>query len=279
MQPGGTLTLETFNITIDSESFRPEEPPPGDYVGLAIKDTGTGIPDDILPHVFEPFVTTKERGKGSGLGLAQVFGFAKQSGGGVRIETRLGQGTAVKIFLPRAWVDVSDYQADFVDTSNRPQTTKTLRVLVVDDDKAVLKSTVRMLDFLGYATASAESGIEALRLLARNQEINPVLADFAMPEMSGGELAKAICAMRPTLPVIFITGYSDLDVLKEFNDSRIAAVHGRRPSWCDRRRTRLGQLGTFPMSVVGTSRHTALPHEFGRYRSKADVVSHMTLGL
>ena len=221
MQPGGTLTLETFNAVIESESFRPEEPSPGDYVGLAVKDTGTGIPDHVLPHVFEPFFTTKQAGKGSGLGLAQVFGFAKQSGGGVRIETRLGQGTAVKIFLPRAGVDVADHQAGFVDASKRPQTMKRLRVLVVDDDKAVLKSTVRMLDCLGHATASAESGTEALRVLASNQEIDLVLADFAMPEMSGGELAKVICAMRPTLPVILITGYSDLDVLKEFNDLRI----------------------------------------------------------
>ena len=221
MQPGGTLTLETFNTVIESESFRPEEPSPGDYVGLAVKDTGTGIPDHVLPHVFEPFFTTKEPGKGSGLGLAQVFGVAKQSGGGVRIETRLGQGTAVKIFLPRAGVDVADHEAGFVDASKRPQTMKRLRVLVVDDDKAVLKSTVRMLDCLGYPTASAESGTEALRVLASNQEIDLVLADFAMPEMSGGELAKVICAMRPTLPVILITGYSDVDVLKEFNDLRI----------------------------------------------------------
>jgi CheY-like chemotaxis protein len=175
----------------------------------------------VLPHVFEPFFTTKEPGKGSGLGLAQVFGVAKQSGGGVRIETRLGQGTAVKIFLPRAVVDVADHEAGFVDASKRPQTMKRLRVLVVDDDKAVLKSTVRMLDCLGYPTASAESGTEALRVLASNQEIDLVLADFAMPEMSGGELAKVICAMRPTLPVILITGYSDVDVLKEFNDLRI----------------------------------------------------------
>lgn len=221
MQPGGTLTLETFNTVIESESFRPEEPSPGDYVGLAVKDTGTGIPDHVLPHVFEPFFTTKEPGKGSGLGLAQVFGVAKQSGGGVRIETRLGQGTAVKIFLPRAAVDVADHEAGFVDASKRPQTMKKLRVLVVDDNKAVLKSTVRMLDCLGYPTASAESGTEALRVLASNQEIDLVLADFAMPEMSGGELAKVICAMRPTLPVILITGYSDVDVLKEFNDLRI----------------------------------------------------------
>jgi PAS domain S-box-containing protein len=221
MQPGGTLTLETFNTVIESESFRPEEPSPGDYVGLVVKDTGTGIPDDVLPHVFEPFFTTKELGKGSGLGLAQVFGFAKQSGGGVRIETRLGQGTAVKVFLPRAGVDVADHHADSVDASKRLQTMKRSRVLVVDDDKAVLRSTVRMLDVLGYATVSAESGSEALRVLASNQEINLILADFAMPEMSGGELTKAIRAMRPTLPVILMTGYSNLDVLKELNDLRI----------------------------------------------------------
>ena len=221
MQPGGTLTLETFNTVIESESLRPEEPSPGDYVGLAVKDTGIGIPDDVLPHVFEPFFTTKKAGKGSGLGLAQVFGFAKQSGGGLRIETRLGQGTAVTIFLPRAGGRLADHRAGFVDASNRPQTTKRLCVLVVDDDKAVLKSTVRMLDFLGYATASAESGKEALRLLASNQEIDLVLADFAMPEMSGDEFAKAIRAMRPILPVILMTGYHDLNVRKEFNDPRI----------------------------------------------------------
>jgi CheY-like chemotaxis protein len=221
MPPGGTLTIETFNTVIESESFRPEEPLPGDYVVLAVKDTGTGIPDDVLLHVFEPFFTTKEPGKGSGLGLAQVFGFAIQSGGGVRIETRLGQGTAVKVFLPRAGVDIADHHADSVDASKRLQTTTRLRVLVVDDDKAVLRSTVRMLDVLGYATVSAESGSEALRLLASNQEIDLVLADFAMPEMSGGELAEAIRAMRPTLPVILITGYRDLAVLKELNDLRI----------------------------------------------------------
>lgn len=221
MQPGGTLTLETFNTIIESASFRPEEPSPGEYVALAVKDTGIGIPDEVLPRVFEPFFTTKEPGKGSGLGLAQIFGFAKQSGGGVRIETRLGQGTAVTIFLPRAAVDVADDQAHVVDASNRPQTSKRLLILVVDDDKAVLKSTVRMLDFLGYATASAQSATEALRLLAGNQAIDLVLADFAMPEMSGSELAKAIRATRPTLPVVLMTGHRNLDLLEELNDLRV----------------------------------------------------------
>ncbi|WFU34402.1 PAS domain S-box protein [Bradyrhizobium brasilense] len=221
MQPGDTLTIETLNTVIESESLRPEEPLPGDYVVLAVKDTGTGIPDDVLLHVFEPFYTTKEPGKGSGLGLAQVFGFAKQSGGGVRIETRLGEGTAVKVFLPRAEVDIADHHADTVDASKRLQTAKRFRVLVVDDEKAVLRSMVRMLDVLGYATLSAESGGEALRMLASNQEIDLVLADLAMPEMSGGELAKAIRAMLPTLPIILITGYSDRPVPNELNDLRI----------------------------------------------------------
>jgi CheY-like chemotaxis protein len=153
--------------------------------------------------------------------LPQIFGFSKQSGGGVRIETVLGQGTAVTIFLPRATVGISDDQAEVVDASNRAQTSKRLRVLVVDDDKAILKSTVRMLDFLGYATASAESAIEALRLLAKNQEIDLVLADFAMAEMSGRELAKAIRATRPPLPVVLMTGYPNLAVLEDLNDVRI----------------------------------------------------------
>ena len=123
--------------------------------------------------------------------------------------------------MPPATADAADLRPGFVDASKRAQTMKRGRVLVVDDSKAVLKSTVRMLDCLGYPTASAESGTEALRVLAGNQEIDLVLADFAMPEMSGGELAKVICATRPTLSVILITGYSDVDVLKEFNDLRI----------------------------------------------------------
>ena len=123
--------------------------------------------------------------------------------------------------MPRAGVDIADHHADSVDASKRLQTTNRLRVLVVDDEKAVLRSTVRLLDVLGYATVSAESGSEALRMLASNQKIDLVLADFAMPEMSGGELAEAIRAMRPTLPVILITGYRDLAVLKELNDLRI----------------------------------------------------------
>jgi PAS domain S-box-containing protein len=220
MQSGGTLTLETSNAEIEHEPMRPEDPPPGDYVVLAVCDTGIGIPGDVLPRVFEPFFTTKA-GKGSGLGLAQVFGFTKQSGGGVRIDTRVGEGTSVKVFLPRAELAKADQEMQLAEARQDWQVTRKLNVLVVDDDKAVLKSTTRMLDSLGYAAIAAESGGEALRLIASEPDFDLVLADFAMPEMNGVELARALRTMHPNLPVILVTGYRGLDALKEFDETRI----------------------------------------------------------
>jgi CheY-like chemotaxis protein len=170
--------------------------------------------------VFEPFFTTKA-GKGSGLGLAQVFGFTKQSGGGVRIDTRVGEGTSVKVFLPRAELAKADQEMQLAEARQDWQVTRKLNVLVVDDDKAVLKSTTRMLDSLGYAAIAAESGGEALRLIASEPDFDLVLADFAMPEMNGVELARALRTMHPNLPVILVTGYRGLDALKEFDETRI----------------------------------------------------------
>jgi signal transduction histidine kinase/CheY-like chemotaxis protein len=217
LRSGGNLTLETFNAVIDNGPFGPEDPVPGQYVGLAVHDTGVGIPDDVLPRIFEPFFTTKEPGKGSGLGLAQVIGFAKQSGGGVRIATRVGEGTSVKVFLPRAEVIPRDRERE-PDVERSPKTKVMTRILVVDDDKAVLRTTLRMLDALGYAAVPAASGGEALRLIAGGLEIELVLADFAMPEMTGVELAKSIHTTRPELPVILVTSDGNREILKEFGE-------------------------------------------------------------
>src|ERR1700676_2439645 len=220
MRPGGTLTLETFNAIIDKKPSGPEEPAPGKYVGLAVRDTGMGIPDDVLPRVFEPFFSTKGPGKGSGLGLAQVVGFAKQSGGGVVLKTRVGEGTSVTVFLPCGEVvrRVSERESGVEQIS-----TAELKpcVLVVDDDQAVLRSTVRVLEAVGYAAVPAASGQEALELIANGLKTELVLADFAMPEMTGVELAKAICATHPNLPVILVTGYGDRETLEEFQEAQI----------------------------------------------------------
>jgi PAS domain S-box-containing protein len=135
MPSGGILTLETFNAVIDDGPFGSEDPPPGRYVALAVNDTGVGIPGDVLPRVFEPFFTTKEPGKGSGLGLSQVFGFAKQSGGGVAIESAVGEGTSVRVFLPCAEAVRHDGdEKQSVDAKPRVQASKKGTIVVVDDD-------------------------------------------------------------------------------------------------------------------------------------------------
>jgi signal transduction histidine kinase/CheY-like chemotaxis protein len=221
MQEGGILTVETFNAVIDEGRFGPGEPVPGQYVGLAVNDTGTGISDDVLPRVFEPFFTTKEPGKGSGLGLAQIFGFSKQSGGGVRLETRVGEGTSVKVFFPRAEAVTCDRERQLIDPVRGMHVKPMATILIVDDDKAVLRTTLRMLDALGFLAVPAASGEEALRLIAGGLEFDLVLADFAMPGMTGVELAKEICATRPMLPVILVTGYGNREILSDFGEARI----------------------------------------------------------
>jgi PAS domain S-box-containing protein len=221
MPSGGTLTIRTSNVVVAEKSSRPEEPSPGEYVSLAVIDTGDGIPEDVLPKVFEPFFTTKEPGKGSGLGLSQVFGFAKQSGGGVRIESRTGHGTCVTVFLPRATAPTADRATEHLDVLSPLQTERNITVLVVDDDKAVLASILRTLEYLGFAALAAESGATALHLIESQPGIDLVLADFAMPLRSGVELARDIQSKRPGLPVILITGYGEVDALKDFGETRV----------------------------------------------------------
>jgi PAS domain S-box-containing protein len=220
MRGDGTLTIETFNTVIYDQPSRPEHPSPGEYVAIAVTDTGIGIPDDALAHVFEPFFTTKGPGKGSGLGLAQVFGITKQSGGGVRIDTRVGDGTSVKVFLPHAEIPVADAESELVPTDHIPPTNRATNVLVVDDNRAVLATTLRLLDALGYTAIPAGSGAEALRLIASKPNIDVLLADLAMPEMDGVELARAVSNTRPTLPVVLVTGYGEHKALKEFGEKR-----------------------------------------------------------
>ncbi|WP_269714077.1 response regulator [Caulobacter sp. NIBR2454] len=219
MEVGGSVTVETANVTLVDAPLRPEEPTPGDYVMVSVSDTGTGMSDDILARAFEPFFTTKDVGKGSGLGLAQVFGFAKQSGGGVRIETKLGEGTSVKVYLPRASQAARAAAVEAV--FPRGDGLANRKILVVDDDSAVREVTATILRELGCVVIEAGSGRAALDALEREEGIDMLLADYAMPGMNGMDTARAARAMRPNLPVLFITGFADLAALKDAGEDRI----------------------------------------------------------
>jgi CheY-like chemotaxis protein len=218
MEVGGELTVQTANVTLGSPR-RAEEPPAGDYVMVCVGDTGSGMTEDVLAKVFEPFFTTKEVGKGSGLGLSQVFGLAKQSGGGVRIDTEIDKGSTVRIYLPRAG-GVADTPAKEQRKFDRPQVSRAT-ILVVDDDAAVREITTGLLRDLGYDVIEAGSGGAALDALDNNAEVDLVLLDFAMPGMNGGEVARELKARRPDLPILFATGYADAGGLVDATEDQI----------------------------------------------------------
>jgi PAS domain S-box-containing protein len=206
MPGGGTLTVATGNVTFDAATAaREAELRPGDYVEIAVADDGVGMAPDVLAHAFEPFFTTKETGKGTGLGLSMVFGFAKQSNGHVRIESMVGRGTTVRLFLPRAHDPVP--HAD--DDVSRPPMGSGQVVLVVEDDSDVRGSVAAMLERLGYRTRQAEDGATALDLVRAGEPIDVVLTDVVMPGgMTGRVLADLLAGLRPALPVIVMSGFA-----------------------------------------------------------------------
>ena len=190
-QVGDTITLETANATVGPPE-NAHEPPAGEYVVVSVTDTGTGMTKEVLAKAFEPFYTTKDIGKGSGLGLSQVLGFAKQSGGGMRIESRVGEGTSVKIYLPRAMRSDVTLPSESIGAPKR--SAKGAVILLVDDDSAVREVTASILRDLGHVVIEVGSGGGALDLLDRNAQIELVILDFAMPGMNGMEVARQVRA-------------------------------------------------------------------------------------
>ena len=222
MDVGGSLVVSTENIIL-GEPERPEEPPPGEYVLIAVTDTGSGMTPEVFDRAFEPFFTTKAVGKGSGLGLPQVYGFAKQSGGGVAIETELGKGTSVRVYLPRAIERRRTPRPPRLEPPpEKPGDVRGRRVLVVDDDPPVREITATMLRTMGLDVLEAGSGGAALELLdGRADGIDLMVIDFAMPGMNGAELAAAARKKWPDLPVLFVTGYADLTAIASVSEDRI----------------------------------------------------------
>ena len=243
MEVGGGLTVETANAVLDGPDRRPEEPPPGDYVAVTVSDTGSGMKPEVLARVFEPFFTTKAVGKGSGLGLSQVLGFAQQSGGGVRIDTRPGEGTSVKVFLPRAKGVVAAAQTPTPTRAAAAVSGRAGVILVVDDDSAVREITKSLLDEAGYEVVEAGSGGAAIEILDRGHAVDLLLVDFAMPGMNGVEVARAAHILRPQLPMLFVTGHADLTALKEVGEDRIVQKPFRQDELRQKIEGALGRTG------------------------------------
>jgi CheY-like chemotaxis protein len=204
MPDGGTITLQARNVVLKPGSAA--GPLEGDFVALAVIDTGGGIPQDVLDRVFEPFFTTKPVGKGTGLGLSQVHGFANQSGGAVTIASEEGRGTVVTIYLPRSTAQPA---AGTEDASLRPEHSQGT-VLLVEDSRDVADVTTTMVEQLGYRVVRAENAAEALRHLQQGVQVDLVFSDIVMPgAMSGMGLAEACRERYPDVPVLLTTGFTD----------------------------------------------------------------------
>jgi nitrogen-specific signal transduction histidine kinase/AmiR/NasT family two-component response regulator len=207
MLAGGTLTIATKNITHGNRRSRFLAVDPGDYVMISVADTGTGMTEEVRRRAFEPFFTTKEVHKGTGLGLSMVYGFAKHSGGTVTIDSEIGKGTTLRIYLPRAphrSPDAEDAGAQSPLDAGPPS-----RILVVDDNSAVRTITATMVRTLGHDAIEAAGGQEALDLLKRDQQFDLLMVDFAMPNMHGDEFAARAQELVPGVPTLFVTGYAE----------------------------------------------------------------------
>jgi signal transduction histidine kinase len=207
MDEEGKLTIETANCHLD-EAYAAAHPQvkAGQYVMIAVTDTGTGMPADIMAKAFEPFFTTKPAAKGTGLGLSQVFGFVKQSGGHVKIYSEPGEGTTIKIYLPR--FTGPEEAAQPVKAGSRSDVPATETVLLVEDDARVRASTAAALLELGYTVIEAAGGDEALQKLGENPAIALMLTDIVMPGMNGRQLAEQARRQSLSLKVVFMTGFT-----------------------------------------------------------------------
>jgi two-component system, cell cycle sensor histidine kinase and response regulator CckA len=211
MPNGGRITIESANVHLDETYARTHMGmQPGDFVMIALSDTGQGMNAETRRHIFEPFFTTKEQGKGTGLGLATVYGMVKQAGGDIWVYSEPGKGTTFKLYFPRVADPVSELAEDASDGEHVGAGT----ILVVEDEESVRDLTARILRQAGYTVLTAASGEEAMELSKRRPEgIDLLLTDVVMPRMSGKELAESLLKTRPGMKVLYASGYTENTVV------------------------------------------------------------------
>jgi signal transduction histidine kinase len=208
MPDGGRITIETGNQWLGAETARAYDMPEGEYLSLSVSDTGTGMPPEVVARVFEPFYTTKPIGQGTGLGLSMIYGFTQQSGGQVRIHSHPGQGTTVRLYLPRYHGEVFGGEDGAGKTPIATGAGET--VLVVDDEATVRMLVSDVLGDLGYVVIEAADGVSGLKVLRSDAKIDLLVTDVGLPGgMNGRQMADAARQVRPDLKALFITGYAE----------------------------------------------------------------------
>jgi PAS domain S-box-containing protein len=209
MPGGGRLTIETGNAHLEGVyAARSQEIEPGQYVCVSVTDTGTGMSAATMEKAFEPFYTTKPIGRGTGLGLSMIYGFAKQSGGNAKIYSELGKGTTVKLYLPR-FCGEQDAEEEAVELGSGHLASHNETVLVVEDEFVVRDLIVEILQELAYTTLEAEDGPAALKILQSEQPVDLVITDIGLPILNGRQVVEAARVLRPELKVLFMTGYAE----------------------------------------------------------------------
>jgi signal transduction histidine kinase/ActR/RegA family two-component response regulator len=213
MPAGGCITIETGNRWVDRAYAARCEIPEGQYLSVCVTDTGKGMPPEVVARVFEPFFTTKPLGEGTGLGLSMIYGFARQSGGHVRIQSEVGLGTTVCLYLPRHH-GAAEADAGADETARLGRVGRGETVLVVDDEPSVRMLVVDVLTEMGYATVEAADGAAGLKVLQSGVRIDLLVTDVGLPGgMNGRQMADAARARRPDLKVLFITGHAECAVI------------------------------------------------------------------
>jgi CheY-like chemotaxis protein len=209
MPDGGRITIETANKWLDERAAKKQDIPEGQYLSLCVTDTGIGMPPEVIARVFEPFYTTKPIGEGTGLGLSMIYGFAKQSGGQVRIYSEVGKGTTVCIYLPRHYGEIDD-EGHSTESRVLPRSDQGETVLVVDDEPTVRVLITDILEELGFTAIEASDSAAGLKILLSDRRIDLLVTDVGLPGgMNGRQMADAGRVSRPDLNVLFITGYAE----------------------------------------------------------------------
>ena len=210
MPDGGKLTIETCNAHLDNAyAAQQRDLRPGQYICICVTDTGTGMSADIIAKAFEPFFTTKPIGQGTGLGLSMIYGFARQSEGYARLYSEPGQGTTVKLYLPRYYGEAEEDETLSGGLGDEHRAEQGEVVLVVEDETAVRDLVVEVLQELGYRAVEAADGLAGLKLLQSDMRVDLLVTDIGLPGLNGRQLADHARERRPGLRVLFMTGYAE----------------------------------------------------------------------